>query len=81
MDIKYFATKARTSAINIAVDDVAEITVGNIKSLRSRIVSAGDDDSLELSEYCKAGAQFLWNSCISKRTETDPRQAFMLLSC
>jgi hypothetical protein len=55
MDIKYFASKAKTSAINIAEDDIVQITVGSIKSMRSRIVSAGDEDSLELSELLDSG--------------------------
>ena len=55
MDIKYFVSKAKTSAINIAEDDVVQITVGSIKSMRSRIVSAGDEDSLELSEILESG--------------------------
>ena len=55
MDIKYFASKAKTSAINIAEDDIVQITVGSIKSMRSRIVSAGDEDSLELSELLESG--------------------------
>lgn len=55
MDIKYFASKAKTSAINIAQDDIVQITVGSIKSMRSRIVSAGDEDSLELSEILESG--------------------------
>jgi hypothetical protein len=55
MDIRYFASKAKTSAINIAEDDIVQITVGSIKSMRSRIVSAGDEDSLELSEILESG--------------------------
>ena len=55
MDIKYFVSKAKTSAINIAEDDVVQITVGSIKSMRSRIVSAGDEDSRELSEILQTG--------------------------
>lgn len=55
MDIEYFIKKAQTSAINVAKDDIVQIAVGGIKSLRSRIVSAADEDSLELSEILEKG--------------------------
>lgn len=55
MDIRYFVNKAKTSAISIAENDIVQITVGSIKSLRSRIVSAEDEDSLELSEILESG--------------------------
>jgi hypothetical protein len=55
MDIEYFLKKAKASSINVSQDDIVQIAIGSIKSLRSRIVSAVDEDSLELSEILEKG--------------------------
>lgn len=55
MDIEYFLKKAQAGAINVAREDIAQVAIGNIKSLRSRIVSTEEEDTLELSEVLEKG--------------------------
>jgi hypothetical protein len=55
MDIEYFLKKAQAGAINVAREDIAQVTIGNIKSLRSRIVSTEEEDALELSDILEKG--------------------------
>lgn len=76
MDIEYFLKKAQASAINIAREDIAQVAIGNIKSLRSRIVSTEEEDTLELSEVLEKGCPIPLELVYLETTGDRPRTGF-----
>ena len=79
MDIEYFLEKAKKSAINVSQDDIVQIAIGGIKSLRSRIVSAADVDSLELSEILEKGCPIPLEFVYLETTGDRPRTGFYVV--
>ena len=79
MDIEYFLKKAKTSAIDIAQDDIVQIAIGGIKSLRSRIVSTVDEESQELSEILESGCSIPLEFLYLETTGDRPRTGFYVV--
>ncbi|PTR10750.1 hypothetical protein C8R32_101280 [Nitrosospira sp. Nsp5] len=79
MDIEYFLKKAQASAINIAREDIAQVAIGNIKSLRSRIVSTEEEDTLELSEVLEKGCPIPLELVYLETTGDRPRTGFYVV--
>lgn len=79
MDIEYFLKKAEASAINIAREDIAQVAIGNIKSLRSRIVSTEEEDTLELSEVLEKGCPIPLELVYLETTGDRPRTGFYVV--
>lgn len=79
MDIEYFLKKAQASAINIAKEDIAQVAIGNIKSLRSRIVSTEEEDTLELSEVLEKGCPIPLELVYLETTRDRPRTGFYVV--
>lgn len=79
MDIEYFLKKAKASSINVSQDDIVQIAIGGIKSLRSRIVSAVDVDSLELSEILEKGCPIALEFVYLETTGDRPRTGFYVV--
>src|SRR6187455_324908 len=79
MDIEYFLKKAQASAINIAREDIAQVAIGNIKSLRSRIVSTEEEDALELSEVLEKGCPIPLELVHLETTGDRPRTGFYVV--
>jgi hypothetical protein len=79
MDIEYFLKKAQASAINIAREDIAQVAIGNIKSLRSRIVSTEEEDTLELSEVLEKGCPIPLELVYLETTGYRPRTGFYVV--
>lgn len=79
MDIEYFLEKARRSAINVSCEDVVQVAIGGIKSLRSRIVSAADVDSLELSEILEKGCPIPLEFVYLETAGDRPRTGFYVV--
>lgn len=79
MDIEYFLKKAQASAINIAREDIAQVAIGNIKSLRSRIVSTEEEDALELSEILEKGCSIPLELVYLETAGDRPRAGFYVV--